>query len=175
MRADSIQISSNRNNGTSRGEKLLQVIRDLPRFYALALLYKKPRYGYEIMSSIHEQLGWRISPSLVYPFLKGLERDGLVTLLKEKGGRRKRVFRFTNRGKVGCKEMFQRFSKMALEILEEKVLTCKNCGCLMLGNVYSEKMEKESLFFCCRSCASSYKNQDRAIIRKQAAMCGELI
>lgn len=57
MGKDSIQISSSQIKSRQEVENHINMIRDMPRFYALALLYEKPRFGYEIICSVRRELG----------------------------------------------------------------------------------------------------------------------
>ena len=47
-----------------------------------------------------EHHGYRIGPGTLYPLLHGLERTGLLkSILKNVGGRRRRIYRITSIGK----------------------------------------------------------------------------
>ncbi|UCE97082.1 MAG: PadR family transcriptional regulator, partial [Candidatus Bathyarchaeota archaeon] len=39
----------------------------------LTILYENPSHGYEILNKFQKRVGKKVSPSLVYPFLKQLE------------------------------------------------------------------------------------------------------
>ncbi len=53
---------------------------DFSRFYILTMLYEAPQHGYSILSTFKERTGKEISPSLVYPFLRQLEKKRLCCL-----------------------------------------------------------------------------------------------
>ena len=55
----------------------------------LALLAEQPRHGYEIITELAERSGgvWRPSPGSIYPTLKHLHHEGLVTAEKSEGRR----------------------------------------------------------------------------------------
>jgi len=55
-------------------ENLDGLISDFARFYILTILYEGPCHGYGILDKFKKRLGREISPSLVYPFLQGLEQ-----------------------------------------------------------------------------------------------------
>jgi DNA-binding PadR family transcriptional regulator len=65
----------------------------------LALLAEQPRHGYEIITELAERSGgvWRPSPGSIYPTLKTLLHEGLVTVEKTEG---RRVFSLTDEGRA---------------------------------------------------------------------------
>ncbi len=73
------------------------------RAAVLALLAEQPRHGYEIITEIAERSGgaWRPSPGSVYPTLKHLAHDELISLDHQEG---KRVFQLTDSGKAYVQE-----------------------------------------------------------------------
>jgi hypothetical protein len=54
------------------------IVSDFSRFYILTMLYEGPSHGYSILYRFRKRIGKEISPSLVYPFLRQLEKKGLV-------------------------------------------------------------------------------------------------
>ena len=94
---------------------------DFSRFYILTMLYEAPQHGYSILSTFKERTGKEISPSLVYPFLRQLEKKGFVThSLKPVGEKKKKVFKLTPKGVELCQTTFQaifrtRFSSNRIE------------------------------------------------------------
>jgi DNA-binding PadR family transcriptional regulator len=69
------------------------------RLYLLKLLDEQPRHGYEILQLLEERLAstYAPSPGSVYPRLRRLEADGLVTHA-ERGGRK--VYTVTDAGRA---------------------------------------------------------------------------
>jgi DNA-binding PadR family transcriptional regulator len=65
----------------------------------LLLLAERPRHGYEIITELTDRSEgqWQPSPGSVYPMLKRLARDGLVTATPEDG---KAVFSLTDEGRT---------------------------------------------------------------------------
>jgi DNA-binding PadR family transcriptional regulator len=65
----------------------------------LLLLDERPRHGYEIITELTDRSEgrWQPSPGSVYPMLKRLSRDGLVTATPEDG---KAVFSLTDEGRA---------------------------------------------------------------------------
>jgi DNA-binding PadR family transcriptional regulator len=65
----------------------------------LLLLAERPRHGYEIITELTDRSEgrWQPSPGSIYPMLKRLSRDGLVTATPEDG---KAVFSLTEEGRA---------------------------------------------------------------------------
>ena len=65
----------------------------------LLLLAERPRHGYEIITELTDRSEgrWQPSPGSIYPMLKRLSRDGLVTATPEDG---KAVFSLTEDGRT---------------------------------------------------------------------------
>ena len=65
----------------------------------LLLLAERPRHGYEIITELTDRSEgrWQPSPGSVYPVLKRLSRDGIVTATPEDG---KAVFSLTDTGRA---------------------------------------------------------------------------
>ena len=65
----------------------------------LLLLAERPRHGYEIITELTDRSEgrWQPSPGSVYPVLKRLSRDGIVTATPEDG---KAVFSLTEAGRA---------------------------------------------------------------------------
>ncbi len=71
------------------------------RLTILSLLVERPRHGYELMKSIEELTGgvWRPAPGALYPTLRELEAEGLVSSVAVSKGRRSRiVYSVTGKG-----------------------------------------------------------------------------
>jgi DNA-binding PadR family transcriptional regulator len=65
----------------------------------LLLLAERPRHGYEIITELTDRSEgrWQPSPGSIYPMLKRLSRDGLVSAAPEDG---KAVFSLTDAGRT---------------------------------------------------------------------------
>lgn len=77
------------------------MVRGMLPFYVLALLREAPRYGTELMGMIQAATGgiWKPSPGSLYPLLKRLEDQGLVTGRLRRGqAAPQRVYRISKRG-----------------------------------------------------------------------------
>ena len=70
----------------------------------MALLQKKDRYGYEISESLSKEIN--IADGTVYPILRKLKSDGLLTtyLQEESGGPPRKYYSLTKLGKESFKK-----------------------------------------------------------------------
>ncbi len=77
----------------------------------LGLLKQQPMHGYQLSRELGGSLGgfWRVSYGSLYPTLRRLERDGLVSPVQGEntGGRRKTVFGITEPGERAFLELLQ--------------------------------------------------------------------
>jgi DNA-binding PadR family transcriptional regulator len=72
------------------------------KFPILGFLKEAEATGYDLKNRFHDPIGffYRVSDGSIYPALKKLARDGLVTLRRERQGRRTRkVYAITARGR----------------------------------------------------------------------------
>ena len=136
------------------------LINDFSRFYILMLLYEGPKHGYEVINEIRSRLGQSVSPSLVYPFLKLLESNGLVSSKEKSTGMRSRnVYALSPKGKSLCNRLFKQFTNVVSSAIQPSMRVCSNCGCSVFKDGYTETIRGKSLAFCCRYCAASYKKE----------------
>jgi DNA-binding PadR family transcriptional regulator len=137
-----------------------ELLSDFSRFYILTILYEKPSHGYEILSEFQKRLGKKASPSLVYPFLRQLEKKGLVRhRVKKVGEKSKKVFELTEEGKELCTRLFRRFSNLVSVAIEPRLEVCAHCGCKVYEGGYKETIDQKETTFCCVHCAQSYKQE----------------
>lgn len=135
-----------------------ELISDFSRFYILILLYEGPAHGYGIISKFRERVGKRVSPSLVYPFLKQLEQRGLVTHITIPIGKKERkIFDLSDEGKEVCSRLFKRFSNLVSIAIEPSLEVCAHCGCKVYEGDYREVINGKDTMFCCIHCANSYR------------------
>ncbi|MGI6005330.1 MAG: PadR family transcriptional regulator [Christensenellales bacterium] len=88
----------------------------------LSLLNREDRYGYHISDQLSSRID--ISAGTVYPILRKLKSDGLVTtyLAEESGGPPRKYYRITDEGRVEYERAlgeWMEFTKMVQAILEE--------------------------------------------------------
>jgi DNA-binding PadR family transcriptional regulator len=78
----------------------------------LGLLKEQPMHGYQLSRELGDALGgfWRVSYGSLYPTLRRLERDGAIEVVpgaQPTAGRRKHVYRITERGEAVFLELLQ--------------------------------------------------------------------
>jgi DNA-binding PadR family transcriptional regulator len=77
----------------------------------LGLLKEGTRHGYQLSKRLAETLGpfWKVSYGSLYPALKRLQREGAVepVFAKEEVGRRKNVYRITEKGEALFAELLE--------------------------------------------------------------------
>jgi DNA-binding PadR family transcriptional regulator len=85
----------------------------------LGLLKERTMHGYQLKKRLADTLGsfWRVSYGSLYPALKRLQREGAVemTFPKEEVGRRKNVYRITQKGERIFAELLERAGHEASE------------------------------------------------------------
>lgn len=75
------------------------ILRSLEKPVILWLMYHKPRHGYELMVEFRRLTGRKLKPSIVYPFLHKLEREGFVSSQwLQRGKRRIKHYALTEKG-----------------------------------------------------------------------------
>jgi DNA-binding PadR family transcriptional regulator len=135
-----------------------RIIGDFFRFYMLMLLYESPKTGYELMVEINKRLGKKVSPSIVYPFLRTLKARGtIVQRLQSKGGRERKVNSLSPSGKAFCKKLFTQFTDLVSVAIEQNLNKCTHCGARVYKDTYFSTIGGKRLPFCCTYCASSYE------------------
>ncbi len=135
-----------------------EYLNNLTKFYTLALLDQNPRHGYEIMDELEERTGKRPSTGQIYPLLKDFKQKGYVESAKKKvKGRKRKVYRLTEKGEEKFQKLAERFSDLISTILESQVTECEYCGCEIYNGGHNEVINGEELTFCCENCAKAYK------------------
>ncbi len=108
-------MSTNRHISFDRNHGFLEM-------QILWVLHKHPSYGYELMKTLSELKGKKITQGTVYPTLAKLEKSGL---LKSKKDGKRIVYSITKKGDRTAKIMCEDFSKMFMGIFREFV--CSKC------------------------------------------------
>ena len=139
-----------------------ELISDFSRFYILTILYESPAHGYQIINRFKKRVKKDVSPSLVYPFLKQLEKKGLVKhTVKPVGEKERKVFELTQKGRELCTGLFKRFAQLVSIAIEPSLYVCAHCGCKVYEGGYRETIEGKETTFCCMHCARSYKETQK--------------
>lgn len=137
-----------------------ELISDFARFYILTILYEGATHGYGIIQKFQERLGRKISPGIVYPFLRKLEERGLIDHRVELVGEKERkVYGFTKEGRRLCHRLFRRFAELVSTAIEPSLYVCAHCGCKLYSGAYREIIDGVEMSFCCVHCAQAYKDE----------------
>ena len=82
----------------------------------LAVLEKGPAHGYVIIDMLRERSGgiFDLPEGTIYPALHRLEEDGLLSSLwSENGGRRRRIYQLTSKGRLALATRQQEWNQFA--------------------------------------------------------------
>jgi len=91
----------------------------LIRIHVLVHASHEPIFGLAMMDELTRH-GYRIGPGTLYPLLHGLERSGLLkSVLKNVGGRRRRVYKITGPGKKALDKAKAKVDELHQELHEE--------------------------------------------------------
>ena len=133
---------------------------DMIRSSIVLLLNEKPLHGYGIMKEVEDRIGRQVNPSLLYPFLKRLEKNDLVRSTKKPVGQKpKNVYELTATGKELAARIYKRIASMVSLAIEPNLSICFHCGCKIYEGGYRETIDNKERIFCCVHCAQAYKNE----------------
>ena len=91
----------------------------LIRIHVLVHASHEPIFGLAMMEELAHH-GYRIGPGTLYPLLHGLERGGLLkSVLRNVGGRRRRVYKITAVGKKALGKARIKVDELHHELHEE--------------------------------------------------------
>jgi PadR family transcriptional regulator PadR len=91
----------------------------LIRIHVLVHAAHEPIFGLAMMEELTHH-GYRIGPGTLYPLLHGLERSGLLkSVLKNAGGRRRRVYKITAGGRKALDKARIKVDELHAELHEE--------------------------------------------------------
>ncbi len=130
-------------------------VTNLVKLYAMLLLRKRPMHGYELIRELEGCMSRKISASHVYPFLKVLQRNGLIRL-KKSGKRDKKQYELTGEGAEFSQSLINRFVELVNVRVAPNSIACAHCGCKIAAGGHKEKVKRKMLVFCCKMCAASY-------------------
>jgi len=95
-------------------------IRGLQKPIILWLLSVKPRHGYELITEFKSLTGRKLKPSIVYPFLQWLEREGYaVSRQIMRGKRRLKCYSLTEKGQKLLKNLQDKLRASIWEVIKE--------------------------------------------------------
>lgn len=130
-------------------------ITNMVKFYTLALLYEKPRHGYEIIKNLSNALNKGVSAGEIYPFLELLNKNNYISFKTAKL-RGKKTYHLTREGRNLVKELFVRSGALANALIESRLEVCAHCNCEIYKGGVEEVIKGRTLRFCCKYCAKSY-------------------
>ena len=134
-----------------------EIASDMSRLIILSMLFGGPMHGYQILEELEARLGRRISPGLIYPFLRQLEERKLLRHKEVQIGRKtKKVYELTVNGKRFCMNIFKRVATMVSQAIEPTLNACAHCGCKVYQGGHIEEVEGRKMMFCCVHCAQTY-------------------
>jgi PadR family transcriptional regulator, regulatory protein PadR len=91
----------------------------LIRIHVLVHASHEPIFGLAMMEELMHH-GYRIGPGTLYPLLHGLERGGLLkSVLKNVGGRERRVYKITAAGRKALDKAKAKVDELHHELHEE--------------------------------------------------------
>jgi PadR family transcriptional regulator PadR len=95
----------------------------LIRIHVLVHASHEPIFGLAMMEELMHH-GYRIGPGTLYPLLHGLERGGLLkSVLKNVGGRERRVYKITAAGRKALDKAKAKVDELHHELYEESPRT----------------------------------------------------
>ena len=120
-----------------------QLKRGLLEYCVLAFLLPEPSYGYEIIKHISPII--HISESTLYPILKRLENQQLVTTYKEEySGRLRKYYRITAKGEEKLRILYENKPKNGKKSLSSFIIRMKK---FFLVTVMSSQDHRSSFFY----------------------------
>ncbi len=97
-------------------------MRGLEKPLILWLISQGPRHGYELIKEVKRLTGQKLKPSVLYPLLYQLEREGfLVSELIRKGRRELKCYRLTEKGKTLLVKVHGLFSNPIRRIIVDLI------------------------------------------------------
>jgi len=133
---------------------------DMIRSSIVLLLSEKPLHGYGIMKEVENRIGRPVNPSLLYPFLRKLEKNSLVRSTKKPVGKKpKNVYELTATGKELAAHIYKRIASMVSLAIEPNLSVCFHCACKIYEGGHRESIGDKERIFCCVHCAQAYKNE----------------
>lgn len=92
----------------------IQLHKGIIELYILTLLQEKERYAYEIMNQVVNFSQIPIKAGTIYPLLKRLQRDALLTSRwqESSGGPPRKYYSLTKEGERCFKERMEKWEKM---------------------------------------------------------------
>ena len=77
------------------------------------------------------------------------------------GEKKKKIYKLTTEGKELSERLFKRFAGLIAVAINSTMKVCVHCGCKIYEGAYTENIGGKDYSFCCRHCASSYKQTQK--------------
>jgi DNA-binding PadR family transcriptional regulator len=130
-------------------------VNNILKLYVLLLLNDKSRYGYELIKGASARLGRNIGAGQIYPFLKELQKRGIVRA-SPAGTREKKIYSLTTHGRRFVLSMVSRFGELISLSIKPRLSVCAHCGCKVYEGGYEERIGGKTFRFCCPHCAKDF-------------------
>jgi DNA-binding PadR family transcriptional regulator len=133
-------------------------IRNLTKLYTLVLLKSKNKVtGYYILKKLSNDLGKTASPTYIYNFLKNLESEGYIKKNVDPKSKRDKGYDLTPKGNDFIQKILSRFDNLIEVAIQSKLKICACCGVQLYKDFHTEIINDIEMNFCCKHCASAYK------------------
>lgn len=134
-----------------------EIASDMSRLITLSALFREPMHGYQILEELEARLGRRVSPGLIYPFLRQLEERKLLRHKSTRVGKKARkVYELTQDGRKFCLSIFRRTAAMVSQAIKPTLDTCAHCGCRVYEGGHIQTVRGRKMMFCCIHCAQTF-------------------
>jgi DNA-binding PadR family transcriptional regulator len=131
----------------------------MTKYFILSALREQDMHGYELITRLAAAMGKKPSASQIYPVMKKMQAAGYVTVKTKATGRKKiKVYSITGNGNKLFTGLNKRFDMIIAAALKDRIKVCAHCSCEMISGAVKKKIRGESLYFCCNSCAASFKH-----------------
>jgi PadR family transcriptional regulator, regulatory protein PadR len=131
----------------------------MTKYFILSALREQDRHGYELITRLEAAMGKKPSASQIYPVMKKMQSAGYVTAKTKTTGKKKiKVYSITSSGDKLFTGLNKRFEIIISAALKDRIKICAHCDCEMIKGAVQKKINGKSLYFCCESCAASFRH-----------------
>ena len=96
-----------------------ELFHGLIRIHVLLHACEQPIFGLAMMKELAHH-GYRIGPGTLYPLLHGLEREGLLNVVRVAGEERRRMYRITAKGRRALAAAKEKVDELYHELHEAR-------------------------------------------------------
>jgi DNA-binding PadR family transcriptional regulator len=130
----------------------------MTKYFILSALREKEMHGYELITRLAAAMGKKPSASQIYPVMKKMQASGFVTVRTKTTGKKKiKIYKITTKGNKLFTELNDRFENIITSVLKDRIKICAHCDCELIKGAVQKKIHGKILYFCCESCAASFK------------------